>query len=160
MEKEDHGNIEELLRAKATIEEQFRQFQQFRCIMFTDIKGSTEYFSKKGDIAGRTLIQKHNDLLFPLIEHNIGAVYHSQGQSQEALTYYEKAREIQERLGLDVDLAATYFNLGLLYKAQGDLDKAEEYVSRTVHIEEKIGHPDLEDHRAVLESIRRQKSGT
>ncbi len=85
---------------------------------------------------------------------HIGAVYDSQGNYEQALRYYEKSREIQERLGLEVDLATTYWNLGLLYFTQGNLAKAEEFVSQTVQIEEKIGHPDLAQDKAELERIR------
>lgn len=35
--------------------------------MFTDMVGSTTFFANRGAIAGRSLLQRHNDILFPLI---------------------------------------------------------------------------------------------
>jgi hypothetical protein len=36
-------------------------------ILFSDIKGSTAYFEKRGD-EGLVMVQRHNNLLIPVIE--------------------------------------------------------------------------------------------
>jgi hypothetical protein len=45
--------------------------QQFRrdITLLTDIQGSTAYFERHGDLGGRQMVQRHNDVLFPWITH-------------------------------------------------------------------------------------------
>jgi adenylate cyclase len=48
-------------------------------VLFTDIVGSTDYFSRHGDPAGLDLVERHNRLLFPLIEAADGRVVKTLG---------------------------------------------------------------------------------
>jgi class 3 adenylate cyclase len=50
-------------------------------ILFTDIKGSTSYFERKGDVEGLAMIQHHNKLLFPVIEREGGRVVKTIGDA-------------------------------------------------------------------------------
>src|SRR5678815_117138 len=50
-------------------------------ILFSDIKGSTAYFERKGDVEGLAMIQYHNTLLFPVIENAGGRVVKTIGDS-------------------------------------------------------------------------------
>jgi len=50
-------------------------------ILFSDIKGSTSYFERNGDVEGLEMIQHHNDLLFPVIENGGGRVVKTIGDS-------------------------------------------------------------------------------
>jgi|GEM_PF-526352 len=74
MEKFDSENkspesIQEILNERARLEKLLKEkFTKSVAIMFTDIKGSTEFFEKYGDLAGREMINKHNTILFPIIE--------------------------------------------------------------------------------------------
>jgi class 3 adenylate cyclase len=121
------ADIEELLRRrKELLEEIDREidaaYGRAVTLMFTDIVGSTEYFETRGDIAGRQMIQTHNDLLFPLIAAHSGRVIKTIGDSimasfddprrgaqcavsmQETLRDYNAGREeaarIRVRMGL------------------------------------------------------------
>ena len=40
-----------------------RRFEKQLCLVFTDVVGSTAYFARFGDAAGRGLQQRHFDLL-------------------------------------------------------------------------------------------------
>ncbi len=78
--------IEDLLRRrKELLEEIDRQIEDAYArpvtLLFTDIVGSTEFFESAGDIAGRQMIQTHNDLLFPLIASHGGTVIKTIGDS-------------------------------------------------------------------------------
>jgi len=80
------GNIEELLRKRKelleSIDRQITQsFSKAVTLMFTDIVGSTRYFENVGDIAGRQMIQTHNDLLFPIVEEYGGRIIKTIGDS-------------------------------------------------------------------------------
>ncbi|MDF1561643.1 MAG: CHAT domain-containing protein [Deltaproteobacteria bacterium] len=52
-----------------------------RVILFTDIVGSTELFERKGDIEGLAFVQRHNDLLFPLVEEHQGRIVKTIGDA-------------------------------------------------------------------------------
>lgn len=74
--------IEELLRKRNEIDEVIsKDYSQMVTIVFTDIVGSTEYFASKGDIAGRAMVQRHNDLLFPIIKKYHGRIIKTIGDA-------------------------------------------------------------------------------
>jgi class 3 adenylate cyclase len=50
-------------------------------ILFSDIKGSTSYFERKGDAEGLAMVQHHNALLFPVIENGGGRVVKTIGDA-------------------------------------------------------------------------------
>jgi len=50
-------------------------------IMFTDLKDSTKYFEKHGDIKGRLFIERHNNMLFPIIDDHNGDIIKTIGDS-------------------------------------------------------------------------------
>ncbi|HWN71475.1 MAG TPA: adenylate/guanylate cyclase domain-containing protein, partial [Haliangium sp.] len=78
------GRIDELLRAKAGIEDSLRRYQRFSAVLFTDIEGSTAYFTRKGDLAGRIMVQRHDDLLFPVVHAHEGRVVKTTGDGMLA----------------------------------------------------------------------------
>jgi class 3 adenylate cyclase len=50
-------------------------------VLFSDIKGSTAYFEKYGDAQGLAMVQRHNSLLFPVIEDCGGRVVKTIGDA-------------------------------------------------------------------------------
>ena len=61
---EEGSSIEKLLRDREMLEAQLKEkFSQDITVMFTDIKGSTNFFETYGDIEGRLMVQKHNEML-------------------------------------------------------------------------------------------------
>jgi class 3 adenylate cyclase len=50
-------------------------------ILFSDIKGSTSYFERRGDAEGLAMLQHHNDLLFPVIKEFGGRVVKTIGDA-------------------------------------------------------------------------------
>jgi len=50
-------------------------------ILFSDIKGSTSYFERRGDAEGLAMLQHHNDLLFPVIQNSGGRVVKTIGDA-------------------------------------------------------------------------------
>ena len=74
--------IEELIRHKAKIEEELKnKFTKDVTIMFTDIYESTSFFEAYGDIDGLTMVQRHNDILFPIISQFQGKVLKTIGDA-------------------------------------------------------------------------------
>ncbi|MEI6127233.1 MAG: adenylate/guanylate cyclase domain-containing protein, partial [Pseudomonadota bacterium] len=50
-------------------------------ILFTDLKGSTAFYKTHGNVAGRIMIQKLNDMLFPVVRAYKGSVVKTIGDS-------------------------------------------------------------------------------
>src|SRR5262245_33214739 len=50
-------------------------------VLFSDIKGSTAYFEKFGDTQGLAMVQRHNAMLFPVIEECGGRVVKTIGDA-------------------------------------------------------------------------------
>ncbi|WP_179137023.1 CHAT domain-containing protein [Candidatus Entotheonella palauensis] len=74
--------IEDLLREINEREELLqRNFAREVTIFFTDIKGSTNYYEQYGDVSGRLMVQRHNDLLFPLITAHQGTLLRTIGDA-------------------------------------------------------------------------------
>lgn len=76
------SSIEEVLR----IQDQLARFLRERyekpvSVLFSDIAGSTAYFEKYGDAEGRRMIQRHNDLLIPVIQKRGGRVVKTIGDA-------------------------------------------------------------------------------
>jgi len=50
-------------------------------ILFSDIIAITNYFDSHGNLAGRKRIQQHNEVLFPVIQHNHGTIVKTIGDA-------------------------------------------------------------------------------
>lgn len=70
--------------AGSGVDDALRRYQRFSAVLFTDIEGSTAYFARKGDLAGRILVQRHDDLLFPVVESHCGRVVKTTGDGMLA----------------------------------------------------------------------------
>jgi class 3 adenylate cyclase/CHAT domain-containing protein len=76
------ANIAELLRRRDEIDALLQQkFRREGTFLFTDMQGSTAYFEQHGDLSGRLLVQRHNDLLFPIIAAHQGTVLKTIGDA-------------------------------------------------------------------------------
>lgn len=50
------------------------EFKKDATILFTDICGYTEYIDRRGDIAGRALLMRHNSIVHPQVEKHQGKI--------------------------------------------------------------------------------------
>ena len=67
-DKDKPGQLDEILRKRRELDDLIdTSFKRPVTILFTDIVGSTTFFSTRGDIEGRAMIQRHNDILIPLL---------------------------------------------------------------------------------------------
>ncbi len=79
---EQSESIEEMLRKKDELDQLIRKkFKKEVTILFTDICGYTKYMEKMGDIKGRTMLQKHNDIVMPAIKEHNGFVIKTIGDA-------------------------------------------------------------------------------
>jgi class 3 adenylate cyclase len=73
--------ILELSREDPRLLERLENFRRAITVMFTDIKGSTEYFEKFGDIAGLAMVHQCNHLLRTVVEQHGGRVIKTIGDA-------------------------------------------------------------------------------
>ena len=73
--------ILELSREDPRLLQELEKFRRAVTVMFTDIKGSTEYFERFGDIAGLAMVHECNDLLRAVIEQHRGWVIKTIGDA-------------------------------------------------------------------------------
>ena len=80
--------------------------------------------------------------------NNIGFVYSEQGDYSRALSYYEKALQIQSQIYGEQhsSVATSYNNIGCVYSNQGDYNKAMSYYEKALKILLQVygeRHPDV-----------------
>jgi class 3 adenylate cyclase len=77
----DKDKLQELLEARAQADLELEKLRTPVTILFSDIKGSTAYAEKKGDVEYMAMINRHNSLLFPVIEAEGGVVVKTIGDA-------------------------------------------------------------------------------
>lgn len=77
----DKDKLQELLEARAQAEQELEKMRTRMTILFSDIKGSTEYAEKQGDVEYMAMINRHNAILFPVIEGHGGRVVKTLGDA-------------------------------------------------------------------------------
>jgi tetratricopeptide (TPR) repeat protein len=83
-----------------------------------------------------------------LIYNNLGGLFYSKGDLEQAAEFYMKCLEIWEAVlpSNHPDLATIYNNLGSLFGGKGDFEQAIEYIFKGLEIREAVlprNHPDL-----------------
>ena len=83
-----------------------------------------------------------------LYHHMLGWAKEDQGKYEEAVKYYEKSIEINERTldKNDPDLSAFYNNIASVYNKMGEYSKALQYYKKSIEIKKKAppkNHPNL-----------------
>src|SRR5438477_9679435 len=77
----DKDKLQELLEARAQAEQELEKLRTPMTILFSDIKGSTAYAEKRGDVEYMAMINRHNSLLFPVIEAEGGVIVKTIGDA-------------------------------------------------------------------------------
>ena len=73
-----------------------------------------------------------------LVYKNLGNVY-ALNDFDRTIEYWEKSREILEKINAGIDLAKLYNNFGDLYLKRADKDKAQFYFQKSLEQKEKLG---------------------
>jgi class 3 adenylate cyclase len=93
-------NVADLLRERIRLDNLLQQqFRRDITLLFTDIRGSTSYFEQHGDLSGRQMVQRHNDLLFPLVTQHEGTVLKTLGDTIMA-SYGEATAAVQSAIAM------------------------------------------------------------
>ncbi|HEY7489840.1 MAG TPA: adenylate/guanylate cyclase domain-containing protein [Candidatus Tectomicrobia bacterium] len=104
--QEGHS-VEELMQLRAQIDQELNQrLTQTLCLMFADVVGSTCFFQKNGDVQGRLFIQRHHDILSPLVMAHGGRVVKTIGDAVMA-AFEEPQRALDCALAMQHQLWET-----------------------------------------------------
>src|ERR1700676_941877 len=77
-------DVDELLKARAEIDEQLRKHKNTLTELFTDVAGSTSFFDRNGDTAGLAMIHRHDELARSVVQQHNGKVIKTIGDSAMA----------------------------------------------------------------------------
>src|SRR5260370_7401938 len=70
--------------------------------------------------------------------NNIGFIYSSRGELEQALSYYERALTFYEQMGDPTSIGTTLNNIGYIYQRQGKVEQAIEYLNRALSLYERL----------------------
>ncbi|MBI5664008.1 MAG: CHAT domain-containing protein [Nitrospirae bacterium] len=70
--EDNNSDIKKILAEREKIDSILKsKFSKKIAVMFTDIKGSTSFYESQGDIDGRVMVHRHNEIVLPILkEHN------------------------------------------------------------------------------------------
>ena len=77
----DRDRLQELLQAREQADQELEKLRTPMTILFSDIKGSTAYAEKKGDLEYMAMINRHHAILFPVIEREGGRIVKTIGDA-------------------------------------------------------------------------------
>src|SRR5438445_321768 len=100
----DRDRLQELLQARAQAEQELEKLRTPMTILFSDIKGSTSYAEKKGDVEYMAMINRHNSILFPVIAAEGGRVVKTIGDAILA-QFDDRAAAVKAAAGMQRALA-------------------------------------------------------
>jgi tetratricopeptide (TPR) repeat protein len=105
-------------------------------------------FNKAEELYDILLNQTTNEREKSHLYHMLGMVNDGQGKYEEAIGFYKKSLEIQQKIlpANHPDLATSYNNIGLVYKNMGEYSKALSYYEKDLEISQKTlpaNHPDF-----------------
>src|SRR5206468_6277898 len=145
--------LQELWEARLQAEQELERLRSPMTILFSDIKGSTAYAEKKGDVEYMAMINRHNGILFPVIEAEGGRVVKTIGDAilaqfddpvaavkaaagmQRALAKDGQGREESDRIHIRIGV---HHGLGLIKDNDvfGDVVNAASKVQRQADTEQ------------------------
>ncbi|UCH44561.1 MAG: hypothetical protein JSV11_09685, partial [Nitrospiraceae bacterium] len=79
---DDINDIKKFLAEREKIDSVLKsKFSKKISIMFTDIKGSTSVYDVHGDIDGRVMVHRHNEIVLPVIGEHHGELLKTIGDA-------------------------------------------------------------------------------
>ncbi len=156
--------IDQLLQARAEIDEELRRQKTKQTVLFTDIVGSTTYFDRFGDTEGLLLLYRHDALVKATVEEFRGVVVKTIGDSvmaefadpltavhsaiaiQRLLLYHNQSLPRNERLQIRIGI-----HTGFGFKRANDL--FGDIVNVAARITKRSGPAQILVSHSVMETI-------
>src|SRR5437588_12626756 len=101
------NSVTQIIQASRGNNQLLTELEKFRraiTVMFTDIKGSTAYFEKYGDVAGLMMLHQCNDMLRLIVEKHGGRVIKTIGDAIMT-TFEDCAESVQASIAMQKGLS-------------------------------------------------------
>ncbi len=140
-------SLRELLQKRQELDHKLEsKYTKVLTVMFTDIKGSTQFYEIHGDIDGRILLEKHNQILNPILTEYKGRIIKSTGDGmlivfdkpyegvkaaiamQNKLWEFNKGKKEQEQISVRIAI-----NCGKVIDDEGDVYGLEVSIANRIN---------------------------
>jgi class 3 adenylate cyclase len=114
--EDKRSDIEKILAEREKIDGLLKsKFSKRISIMFTDIKGSTSFYEARGDIDGRVMVHRHNEIVMPILKEHNGELLKTIGDA--TMTVFDDPASAMDS-ALNIQRALRAFNQGRPEKEQ------------------------------------------
>jgi PAS domain S-box-containing protein len=126
--------LEEQLQSVSGIDRLIVLNDLFKLYLRSDPKRSEKYGRELLEIS----LNMENDPWIAVAYSNIGILYWSKCDYQNAMKYQLKSLELKKNVGNKNEIAMAYGNIGVIYEKQGNYDRALEYYFKALRIFEEV----------------------
>jgi class 3 adenylate cyclase/pSer/pThr/pTyr-binding forkhead associated (FHA) protein len=150
-------------RKNAEILAELEKFRRTITVMFTDIKGSTAYFEKYGDVAGLMMVHQCNDALRQIVEKHGGRVVKTIGDAIMA-TFDDAGGSVQAAIEMQHQLIEfnkpkpeqdhVFIRIGLNYGA--GIVKSNDVFGDVVNVASRVESVALPEQIVISDSLNQQ----
>jgi class 3 adenylate cyclase/pSer/pThr/pTyr-binding forkhead associated (FHA) protein len=152
-------------RGNAELLAELEKFRRTVVVMFTDIKGSTAYFEKYGDVAGMMMVHQCNDALRQIVERHGGRVIKTIGDAIMA-TFDDPAKSIQAAIEMQQALIEfnrpkpeqdhVFIRIGLNYGS--GIVKSNDVFGDVVNVASRVESVALPEQIVISDTLNQQVS--
>src|SRR5512135_1830990 len=150
-------------RGNAEILAELEKFRRTVTVMFTDIKGSTAYFEKYGDVAGLMMVHECNDALRLIVEKHGGRVVKTIGDAIMA-TFDDAGESVQSAIEMQHQLIEfnrpkpeqdhVFIRIGLNYGA--GIVKSNDVFGDVVNVASRVESVALPEQIVISDTLHQQ----
>ena len=160
------NSVTQIMQSSRGQNELLAELEKFRrnvVVMFTDIKGSTAYFEKYGDVAGLMMVHQCNDMLRLIVEQHSGRVVKTIG---DAIMAVFDACKDAVRASIEMQKALITFNapkpqqdhvfirIGMNYGS--GIVKSNDVFGDVVNVASRVESVGAPEQIVISESVREQ----
>jgi len=160
------NSVTQIMQSSRGQNELLAELEKFRraiTVMFTDIKGSTAYFEKYGDVAGLMMVHQCNDALRQIVEKHSGRVVKTIGDAIMA-TFEDPKGSVQASIEMQkalVDFNApkpeqdhVFIRIGLNYGL--GIVKSNDVFGDVVNVASRVESAALPEQIVISDSLKEQ----
>src|SRR5216117_3235430 len=160
------NSVTQIMQSSKGQSELLAELEKFRrtiTVMFTDIKGSTAYFEKYGDVAGMMMVHQCNDMLRQIVERHSGRVVKTIGDAIMA-TFEDVAESVHASIEMQkalIDFNApkpeqdhVFIRIGLNYGS--GIVKSNDVFGDVVNVASRVESVGAPEQIVISESVREQ----